>query len=838
MRAHRWLPGFLVFALASTAGARPEYSLPLSGTVRAQARNDLLEHAKTEGRDTDDVNRRLNADVVATTSDTGCPGVDIDVANATDHTTWYVELEIKQEQDGKTRDERIHLPYLASSELAHARVECMTLYRDRYSASKGINLGYQAHSAPTMTEALTAMRDHKVDYAMTADRLSPVSSPGSGARSLLAEALALEDPEVAQKLVLGIARSGIGIQELGDEIARVPDGAIATQAAGALAKAPAATQVGLARALLSSSAAGTWQSTLLPLIDGRLCRGKRDAIVQLWIQAQSEHAMPVAELRDRVRAKCALSPSDGPVLAALLSDAPERAGAALDALAPALLDSVLIAWQGSNHLGVLGAYARDTGDATRFDRAIAALPTIVPPQVIADIAKAPANPIAPHKAAWLSAAFAQLRDREPAVSALTDELIRGEITADPMHEAVRAARAMAPDAAKASMTAYASAHPMFYLDKLGTDVDAGELLAFVTTTLGHCDSSLDTARACIQAIGAHQHGALAKVAATAAREELLGALRKPIAQVSDPAQLATLVKPLREAGLPGQLATERTCREAMATRDPEDKIAQLAAIDPDAPCITQIRDAAASYHRRVIWLTIFGILGLILPFPAGGFAIRRRYRKLQRELPPIEADDSGHGDKRADRLGATLGRGLRAGVTAAAAELSHTAAGPALARIDDAVLAAATDTVGRAVRAGDAATVLVRRADDAVYLVALPVRHARPQIVQRYLGAPWPEHIAAVQRAAGTSVLALIVLCDPEANEAQLLVGVAPAPGDARPTSDPEALLDAKAARERGANPFRYVMPLSAAPASTPASTPAVTPPPAPAASPTSSNEA
>ncbi|HEX7839703.1 MAG TPA: hypothetical protein VF469_19645, partial [Kofleriaceae bacterium] len=105
-----------------------------------------------------------------------------------------------------------------------------------------------------------------------------------------------------------------------------------------------------------------------------------------------------------------------------------------------------------------------------------------------------------------------------------------------------------------------------------------------------------------------------------------------------------------------------------------------------------------------------------------------------------------------------------------------------------------------------------RRASDAVYVVALPVLHPRPQIAERYLGAPWSEHIASIQRAAGRSVLALVVLCGPEAKEAQLLAGFCPAPDDSRPASDPEALLDARDARERGANRFRHVMTLSATP--------------------------
>ncbi len=148
---------------------------------------------------------------------------------------------------------------------------------------------------------------------------------------------------------------------------------------------------------------------------------------------------------------------------------------------------------------------------------------------------------------------------------------------------------------------------------------------------------------------------------------------------------------------------------------------------------------------------------------------------------------------------------LRDGAADGKRELAGTAAGRALESVDDALLAAATATVARAVKSGDAATLIVRRASDAVYIVALPVRHARPQVVQRYLGAPWPEHLAQIQRAAGTPVLALVVMCAPDAAEASLVVGH----HDGTLSSDPEILLDAKDARDRGANKFHFNLSLS-----------------------------
>jgi hypothetical protein len=124
------------------------------------------------------------------------------------------------------------------------------------------------------------------------------------------------------------------------------------------------------------------------------------------------------------------------------------------------------------------------------------------------------------------------------------------------------------------------------------------------------------------------------------------------------------------------------------------------------------------------------------------------------------------------------------------------------------MLERAAATVRRSVKTGDAASTLAKAGGQNVYILGLPVRHARPQVVQRYLGTEWAEHLDAVVAAAGGPVTALVVLCDPGATEATLLVGYAD--GNGR-RSDPDALLDAKEAREKGANTFRGAMSLRVA---------------------------
>jgi len=796
---------------AGTASASPAYSVRLDDDTRAQARAELLKQARTADLEPKAVDAMLKFDVVATSSDKGCPDVDVDVINATPQTMWNVEIEIEQKESLEHRTDHIHLPYLVTNTMVHVRVPCITQYR--YSAGGGIELGYSAKSSRTLDEALSSLRTTKADYARQGRYVVPeVSATG---QTLLANALELQDVEVASELVLGIAKTGVGVEELGAALSSNAEGVIANEVAGVLSKAPPATQAALARVLLASPSAGDWKDQLLPLINGRLCRGRAEA-VQLWLQAQNDRELPDAELRDRVRAKCKLTAGDAPLVVAALAREPGRAGEVLDAVDAAMFDRAIAAWKTKHgdDANALYAYLRDGNDPARFDRAVAAIPAADLARAIAEVAKAQPGQVTPHKAAWITASLDKVAELDAVVRGLTEELVKGEIVADPMREAARLSRDRAPAAAGAVMVDYANQHStVFAADKLGPGIDAGEFLAFATGQLGNCSASLDALRACANAIAAYKGGALAKLAGTAVRPDFTAKLPGLVSGVDDVELAIALAGELRAAGLGSEAVADHACDKAKIRSDPEPWLTAVTKIDPAAPCLVRLRDELVARHHKVIWLTLFAIVGLVAPFPAGGLVMRRRYRKLQSDLPAVETDETPKGEKLADRLGAQgLGRGLRAGVAAAARELAGSAVAQAIAAVEDPVLEAAGEAVGRAVRSGDAASVIIRRAEDAVYVVALPVRHPRPQVVERYLGAPWPEHLASIQRAAGSAVLALVVLCGPEAGEAQLLVGFAPPPGDPRPASDPEALLDAQAARERGANQFRHVMPLAATP--------------------------
>jgi hypothetical protein len=231
----------------------------------------------------------------------------------------------------------------------------------------------------------------------------------------------------------------------------------------------------------------------------------------------------------------------------------------------------------------------------------------------------------------------------------------------------------------------------------------------------------------------------------------------------------------------------------------------------DEVAATAVGESIELTTWQMIWRTTVACVAGAAPIALGVWWLRRRYRRLQSELPPLAVDAAPRGEQRSDRLGERgLGRALRAGLAQAARELGEP--GKRAAALDDAALATIASTVRRSVHSGDVASAILRRGNEAVYVVALPAKHARPQVVQRYLGAPWPEHVQSIQRATGVPVLSLVVLCGPDAAEATLHVGFAPGPATTSPPSDPEALLDVRAARERGANRVRYVMTLSAIP--------------------------
>jgi hypothetical protein len=465
----------------------------------------------------------------------------------------------------------------------------------------------------------------------------------------------------------------------------------------------------------------------------------------------------------------------------------------------------------------MGAYLRGGQSPERFDQAAALIPERGYSIAMGAVAQTPEGAGGAHKAAWLETAMTKVEktDQGLVVASMTDLLVGGSVPVAAMRETIKGLAKYAPETAEGVVVAFANkSSTIFDATKLqAAGIDITEFLAF-NANLGDCTASINTLAFCAEKIAAYKDksgaGALQKVAKTAVKPEFMSAMKTLVTPLREPAGLIDIASKLSTAGFDVAFIAERACNDARdAVRygnDVDDHLELVAKIAPDAPCIEETRDAVSSKKRKGILMAIFAIMGLILPIPAGTFLARRRWRKVQKALPGDVIEETVTGAKLDDRLGTRgIGRVLRDGTTEAKRELAGSAAGRALESVDDALLAAATTTVARAVKSGDAATLIVRRASDAVYIVALPVRHARPQVVQRYLGAPWSEHLAQIQRAAGTPVLALVVMCGPDAAEASLVVGH----HDGARSSDPEVLLDAKDARDRGANKFHFNTTLS-----------------------------
>ncbi len=824
-RALKIVAGLLI--VSGTAAAEPRYSQELDSYTLGRAKSELRDLAKREGIESETADLLLKLDVFATSNDTGCPGVDVDIINATGRTIWNIEAKVEQKEGVQDRKDIVHLPYMLANTKVRINVSCLQDYsyksRYDYSGSSGISLNYSAQGSKSLDEALPLMLEQRADYSNIGSSVTPsVDARGT----LLAAALEMDDPAVAKELVQAIARTGVGRKELGDAIAENGTGAIADEVVTAMAKLPPAQQAQLARTLLASEVALRWKDKLMPMIDRQLCTGNRADVVGLWIQAQGEDGIPVKEFRERITEKCKPTKADGPGITAALEKEPTRAGATLDAVDDELFASAVSAWtkvKPAVTSASLMAYLQDGQKADRFDAAIKTVGADKLAVAIDSVIQTPEGPGAAHKAEWIAATFPKLpaEDLELSVTAATRTMVTGGVKAVAMRDSIKGLAKLAPKAVEDVMVSQASSSSrVFDAEKLqAAGLDMGEFLAF-NANLGDCTATITLLTECADKIAAYKDktgpGALKKQAKTAVKPEWVTAVRELLTGVGEPTKLIPVAEALGAAGFDTGFIADRACRDAEdAVRwdnDSDGALALAAKISPDAPCIAAVNDKIAGKKRKAVIMGILGIIGLIAPIGVGIWLVKKRWKKLQTDLPVETKEDVHTGVKLEDRLGPSgLGRQLSGAIAEASRELSGTAAGRGLAHVDDSVINAASSTVQRAAKSADAATLLIRRGNQAIYVVALPVRHARPQIAQRYLSAPWPEHIASIQKAAQLPVLALVILCGPDAAEASLLVGYT----DGVQTSDPETLLDAKDARDRGANKFLSVMSLAGASAAT-----------------------
>lgn len=807
-------------ASAGTAAANPVWATSVKQSTLDQGKRDVIKMLEEDGKDAALADIVMTLDVGTTSASTRCPGLDVDVFNAMDHIAWDVEVEIEQKLGTRESKTKMHLPFLPAKSQARVTVSCLEDYS--YSGYGGyggygnygglggndpISYTHGAHSHRKTAEALEDMLHQKLDVDLSGMDLKPATSN----QTLMQVVLATDDPAIAKEIVAAIAQTGVGAKELGEAIAKAGnDSPLTAEVAKQLATLPAAQQAKLARALLAAPNATQWADSLGPLIDTKLCSGPRADTVALWAMAQLDNGIPVAELRAKAQAKCTLLPTDAAALITAIDGAPQYARA-LDKVDAAMFASVVAGWKkGKGVAQSLWSFVADTGDAARFDAAIALIQPDDRPDAILSVAQgkpaAEANDASAHRAKWIAdtAVKLPLDAQDTLVRDIFKLLVGGQISDPAMRKAVRDLHGLAPQAADAIVSAKVSEVSKVFDANALTEakVDLYDYLAFASTSLADCKSTLESLVECAQAI--QKRPELVKVAGTALTSDFKSIVDQ-LMSAAPQEKMVAAAKDLDKAGISVKTQVDNLCtsvRDALHyDTDYETPLAAVKQMPGGDSCVAAIGDEAASKHRTVIIMTILAILGLVLPLPAGWFFLKRRWKKFQAELPKAE-EAPAPGARVEDRLGAAgLGNALGLAVGEARREIDL----PGLAAIDQAMLERAAATVRRAVKTGDAASLLAKVGGQTVYVLGLPVRNVRPQVVQRYLGTEWPEHLDAVVAAAGAPVTALVVLCDPGATEATLLVGYGDGSGR---RSDPDALLDAKEAREKGANTFRGAMSL------------------------------
>ncbi|HEY4238305.1 MAG TPA: hypothetical protein VGM88_00740 [Kofleriaceae bacterium] len=811
--------GTLPAAAAPKTYERPMYSHELDAATEAAARESLLEVAAKDTDVPEDMRAKLAdimlaKNVIATSSDTGCPGVDVDIVNASEKVIWNIAVSIEQ-KDTTSRTDKTHIPYMTPHSQVRITVPCVQDYTygsTSYSAGGGIRVGYDAEGAADLAGALQAMIDQPVDFRATPSGIDVTTEDKS--RNMLEATLdTVGDRAAAHDLVMAIAKTGVGTKELGAALAK--GGTVASEVAASMSSLPRDAQAQLGRTLIASTAAIDWKDKLGGMIDGQLCTGVRRDVLALWLRSEAEADIPVVALRDRVRLKCKPNASDAGQLVAAVELAPDYAGA-LDNVDAALFNAVVGKWKASSAadgLLPLGtrSYLRYGGNPERIGKALAiATDDNITDAIDAMIRTPEATPAdavalkAKSIESYVKGSTISDRTKSELVVHLFDSLLDGTVAAPGMRDAIRALKSVDSEAANRSLAKFGDAASKV-LDPsplAAANIEVTDFLAFNAKSLDSCTMTPATLEECAQAITAWNKGALVPVVAKATRAEFATAARR-IVEIAGGDEQVALGKALIAAGFDHDIAVGPLCDEAerkLADQiDATTVLERVADIDAQAPCIATMNEQAASNHHKAIALAIVAILGIVVPLPAGGFWMRRKWRKVAASLPETLPKSDATGAKLADKLGAAgLERGLRAGVQAVASEV------PGAAGLSDAAASTLAETVRRAVKTGDAATLLRRVPGGALYFVALPLRDPRPQAVQRYLGDEWPGHLAAIQRSVGAPVTALIVFCGPDAKDATLLA----ATNDGARASDPDALLEAREARERGANSFRHVITL------------------------------
>jgi len=154
MRVRRLVLATLIVS-AGSAAAEPSYSQQLDQYTLGKAKLEVAELATAEGISAETAELLLKLDVFATSRDTGCPGVDVDVVNATSRTVWNVEIVIEQKDGSNKRTDTLHVPYMLADTKVRASVSCLQDYTTRsrydYGGNTPISLSYSAKGARRST---------------------------------------------------------------------------------------------------------------------------------------------------------------------------------------------------------------------------------------------------------------------------------------------------------------------------------------------------------------------------------------------------------------------------------------------------------------------------------------------------------------------------------------------------------------------------------------------------------------------------------------------------------------------------------------------------------------
>jgi len=747
----------------------------------------------------------------------------LDIVNPTGEARWGIVLTVEHGRDSyiyvreaqRTHVATIHIPYLLPRQMTSVVVPCSDVGRNMSdpdgvdSYSQGAAPGWAARKDPgtywigvdshgSLEDALRWMNTTQLDSTLDA----PIG-PSTGTLTVLDAALSLDDDEVAAELIDQIAGQGIGVDKLVAALAAHPTSNLARHAGPAFARLPRDVQLALLDEVLADPrTVRENESALVPVVVDA-CAARSRAIV-LWLAASADPGFATSRLRRTIQSACRPVPSDVDEIDHQLS----TGLGAIDALDTRVFTALVARWSSAPPF-FLPEYLAATSDQSRFKAMAGLVAPAALSYTVSALARAKPGKLSDLRLTWVRGALARISDPaqlEAVARSLFETDAAHPYANQDYHLLVEELRARFPAASAAVRWNVLAQHSMVLdVGKLAAaGIDLQELTVYMQThDMDGCQRDLENAVSCLRAIRGSSVRGLGNAIGGALKPEFIRAimnqLRTPSDEDLDRANelvalgchldglVDRLCAPARQALAAGTFRPELLdgARRFVGSRA---CAAEIAAIADE-----QAADAAISERRR----TLAGIAGLALPLMIGGGISLIWMRRRPLTEPAVEFE-SPAAPSRAARIARDIERGLSAGVDRAHRELAITAAG-------EPVIARATAAVTRAVALGAAASLLLRDGTTTFYVVALPVPHASPKVVQRYLGEPWPEHLRQVQQLAESAVTALVILCGPNAAAATLVVGTC----DGTRCSDPELLLDARDARERDANRFRHTIPLA-----------------------------